>query len=112
MMAFTIKQSAASAKMNQLQPEIQKIQAKYPNANTNQYDKQRMAQEMQKLYKKHKINPLSSILTMIVQFPVFICVWGAMQGNAYLSSGALFNVLRFSDSTTAFEVSSVTEFGT
>ena len=98
MMAFTIKQSAASAKMNQLQPEIQKIQAKYPNANTNQYDKQRMAQEMQKLYKKHKINPLSSILTMIVQFPVFICVWGAMQGNAYLSSGALFNVLRFSDS--------------
>ena len=96
MMVFTIKQSAASAKMNQLQPEIQKIQAKYPNANTNQYDKQRMAQEMQKLYKKNKINPLSSILVMIVQFPVFICVWGAMQGNAYLSSGALFGVLRFS----------------
>ena len=98
MMVFTIKQSSASAKMTQLQPEIQKIQAKYPNANTNQYDKQRMAQEMQKLYKKHKINPLSSLLVMIVQFPVFICVWGAMQGNAFLSSGALFNVLRFSDS--------------
>ena len=98
MMVFTIKQSSASAKMNQLQPEIQKIQAKYPNANTNQYDKQRMAQEMQKLYKKHKINPLSSLLVMIVQFPVFICVWGAMQGNAYLSSGALFNVLRFTES--------------
>ena len=98
MMVFTIKQSSASAKMTQLQPEIQKIQAKYPNANSNQYDKQRMAQEMQKLYKKHKINPLSSLLVMIVQFPVFICVWGAMQGNAFLSSGALFNVLRFSDS--------------
>ncbi len=98
MMVLTIKQSSASAKMNELQPEIQKIQAKYPNANTNQYDKQRMAQDMQKLYKKNKINPLSSLLVMIVQFPVFICVWGAMQGNAYLSSGALFNVLRFSDS--------------
>ena len=98
MMVFTIKQSSASAKMNELQPEIQKIQAKYPNSNTNQYDKQRMAQDMQKLYKKHHINPLSSLLVMIVQFPVFICVWGAMQGNAYLSSGALFNVLRFSDS--------------
>ena len=61
MMVFTIKQSSASAKMNELQPEIQKIQAKYPNANTNQYDKQRMAQDMQKLYKKNKINPLSSI---------------------------------------------------
>ena len=98
MMVTTIKQTSASAKMNELQPEIQKIQAKYPNSNTNQYEKQRMAQEMQLLYKKHKINPLSSLLIMIVQFPVFICVWGAMQGNAYLSSGALFNVLRFSDS--------------
>ena len=98
LLAFTFKSNVAMQKMQEIQPEIQKIQAKYPNANTNQYDKQRMAQDMQKLYKKNKINPLSSILVMIVQFPVFICVWGAMQGNAYLSSGALFNVLRFSDS--------------
>ena len=97
MMVFTIKQSASTAKMNELQPEIQKIQAKYPNSNTDQNQKQRMASEMQKLYKKHKINPLSSILVMIVQFPVFICVWGAMQGSAYLSSGE-FLKLRLSDS--------------
>ena len=103
MMVFTIKQSSSSAKMTELQPEISKIQAKYPNANTNQYDKQRMAAEMQKLYKKNKINPLSSILVMIVQFPVFICVWGALQGSAYLSSGTVLN-LRLSDSigTTMF----------
>ena len=103
MLVFTVKQTASSAKMNELQPEIQKIQAKYPHANENQNEKQRMAAEMQKLYKKHKINPLSSILTMIVQFPVFICVWGAMQGSAYLSSGTIWN-LRLSDSigTTMF----------
>ncbi len=103
MMIFTIKQTASSAKMNELQPEIQKIQAKYPNANTNQYDKQRMAAEMQKLYKKHKINPFMAIITMIVQFPIFICVWGALQGSAYLSSGTIWN-LRLSDSigTTMF----------
>ena len=97
MLIFTIKQSASTAKMNELQPEIQKIQAKYPNSNTDNNQKQRMAAEMQKLYKKHKINPLSSILVMIVQFPIFICVWGAMQGSAYLSSGQFFG-LRFSDS--------------
>ena len=89
MLAVTIKQTSANAKMQALQPEITKIQNKYPNSNTNNYEKQLMAQEMNKLYKKHKINPLSSLLVMIVQFPVFICVWGALQGCASLSSDSL-----------------------
>ena len=87
MLLATFKQTTSSNKMQELQPEIAKIQAKYPNSNTNQYEKQRLAMETQALYKKHKINPLTSILIMIVQFPVFICVWGAMQGSAVLSSG-------------------------
>ena len=87
MLAVTFKQTTASSKMQELQPEIAKIQAKYPNSNTNQYEKQRLAMETQALYKKHKINPLTSIIVMIVQFPIFICVWGAMQGSAQLSSG-------------------------
>ena len=89
MMAATIKQTAGNAKMTELQPEIAKIQAKYPNANTSQVEKQRMAEEMNRLYKKNKINPFSSILVMIVQFPVFICVWGALSGSAVLSSGTV-----------------------
>lgn len=97
MLIFTFKQTAATAKMNELQPEISKIQAKYPNANTSTSEKQRMSMEMQKLYKKNGINPLSSILVLIIQFPVFICVWGALQGSAALSSGSLLG-LRLSDS--------------
>ena len=97
MLLVTFKQTASSAKMQALQPEIAKIQNKYPNANKNNYEKQQMAMEMNKLYKKNKINPLGSLLMMIVQFPVFICVWGALQGCASLSSDSLFN-LHFSDS--------------
>ena len=97
MLVVTIKQTTGNAKMQALQPEIAKIQNKYPNANTNNYEKQQMAAEMQKLYKKNKINPLSTLLVMIVQFPVFICVWGAFQGSASLSSDSLFN-LHLSDS--------------
>ena len=97
MLLVTIKQTTGNAKMQALQPEIAKIQNKYPNANTNTYEKQQMAQEMNKLYKKNKINPLSTLLVMIVQFPVFICVWGALQGSASLSSDALLN-LHLSDS--------------
>ena len=89
MLAATFKQTTTTSRMQELQPEIAKIQAKYPNSNTNQYEKQRLAQETQALYKKHKINPFTSIIVMIVQFPVFICVWGAMQGSAILSSGAV-----------------------
>jgi len=87
MVLATFKSTNANAKMTNLQPEITKIQNKYPNANTNTYEKQRMAEEMQKLYKKNKINPFSSILVLIIQFPVFICVWGALSGSAALTTG-------------------------
>ena len=90
--AFGLKQSQNTAKMTTLQPEIQKIQGKYPNANTNQYEKQRMAEEMSRLYKKHKINPLITFLGMFIQFPIFICVWGGLQGAACLSSDAFFGL--------------------
>lgn len=97
MLVATFKQTTATSKMQNLQPEIAKIQAKYPNSNTNQYEKQRLAEETMKLYKKHKINPFGSIIMMFIQFPVFICVWGALQGSAYLSSDAVLG-LNLSDS--------------
>ena len=92
MMLATIKQTAGNAKMTELQPEIAKIQNKYPNANTSQVEKQRMAEEMNRLYKKNKINPFSAIIVMIFQFPIFICVWGALSGSAVLSSGTVFGL--------------------
>lgn len=88
MMAATIKQTAGNAKMTELQPQVTKIQNKYPNANSNQYEKQRMAQEINDLYKKNKINPLSTLLVLIIQFPVFICVWGALSGSSILTNGS------------------------
>ncbi len=97
MLLVTFKQTSSNAKMQAIQPEITKIQNKYPNANKNTYEKQQMAAEMNKLYKKNKINPLGSLLVMIVQFPVFICVWGALQGCASLSTDAFLN-LHLSDS--------------
>ena len=100
MMILTIKQTTSNARMNEVQPELAKIQAKYPNSNTNRSEQQAMAAEMQALYKKHNIHPFLSILTMIVQFPVFICVWGAMNGSAVLSSDAFLG-LRLSESVSS-----------
>jgi YidC/Oxa1 family membrane protein insertase len=88
MILVTFKSTIASQKMTLLQPEIAKLQNKYPNSNTNQYERQRLAQEQWAIYKKHGVNPFNQILIALVQFPVFIAVWGAMTGSAVLATGS------------------------
>lgn len=89
LMLATIKSTINQQKMTALQPEIAKIQQKYPDSKTNRAQQARLAQEQQELYKKHKINPLSSLLVMFIQFPIFIGVWNGLSGSAVLSSGQL-----------------------
>ncbi len=95
-LALTFKSTMDQQKTQALQPQMAKLQAKYPNSNTNKAEAQRLSQEQMALYKRNKVNPLSVFLAMIVQFPVFIAVWGALQGSAVLSSGEVLN-LRLSD---------------
>ncbi len=85
----SFKQTMAQQKTNLIQPELRRIQEKYPNANTNQYEKAQLAQEQMALYKKYGINPFGMIIVLIVQFPVFIAVWGAMSGTAILADGEI-----------------------
>lgn len=88
-MLITLPSTISQQKMTFLQPELAKLQQKYPNANNNQYEKQRLAQAQMALYKKNKVHPFMSILVMIVQFPLFIAVWNAMTGSASLSSDSV-----------------------
>lgn len=106
LMAATFKSTLDQQKMQNLQPQLAKLQEKYPNSNTNQADKARLSQEQMALYRRNKINPLSQFLVLIIQFPVFICVWSGLQGSAALSSGQMLN-LRLSDTIreTLFNVS-------
>ena len=83
-------------KMQALQPELQKLQAKYPNSNTNQAEKQRLSQEQMALYRRHGIKPFRQLIVMVFQFPIFICVWAGLQGSAALSTGEFLN-MRLSD---------------
>ena len=92
LLLLTFRQTMSQQRMTQLQPELAKLQAKYPNANTNQYEKNMMAQEQMALYKKYKINPFGMFIVMIFQFPIFIAVWGAMSGSAILRTGHIFGL--------------------
>lgn len=70
---LTHKSTVGMKKMQEIQPLMKEIQAKYKD------NPQRMQQETWALYKEKKVNPMSSCLPMLIQIPVFI---------------ALFNVLR------------------
>lgn len=61
-----IHQIRSMRKMQAFAPEMKKIQKKYAN------DRQRQAQEMQKLQREHGVNPLGGCLPMLLQIPVFI----------------------------------------
>ncbi|GLZ37387.1 membrane protein insertase YidC [Actinokineospora sp. NBRC 105648] len=61
-----VKQVRSMRKMQEFAPEIKKLQKKYAN------DKQKQAQEMQKLQSEHGVSPLGGCLPMLLQIPVFI----------------------------------------
>lgn len=52
--------------MNYLNPELQKIQEKYKN------EKEILAKETMFLYQKYKVNPIMSIVVLLVQLPFLI----------------------------------------
>ncbi len=56
-------------KLQKIQPMMNEIRQKYKN------DPQRMQKEMMELYKKHKVNPMSGCLPMLVQIPVFFALY-------------------------------------
>ena len=76
--AFTFKSSVAMQKMQEIQPELAKIQAKY-EGRTDEVSQQRMAMEMQQLYKKYDVNPFGSLLTTFIQFPLLIGMYNAIR---------------------------------
>lgn len=75
------KTNDMSAKMNDLQPEIQKIQEKY--AGRDDPDSKRMMQmEQAQLYKKNKVG-FGGCLLPILQLPIFMAVFRAISRLPY-----------------------------
>ncbi len=69
MFPFTKKQSLGTLKMQEIQPKIQAIQAKYKD------NQQKLQQEMAKIYKNNGYNPMSGCLPMLVQFLILFAMY-------------------------------------
>ena len=63
------KSYKSMSKMKLLQPEMVKLRERCGD------DKMKMQQEMMGLYKKHKVNPASGCLPIVIQIPVFFALY-------------------------------------
>ncbi|MFA6829953.1 MAG: YidC/Oxa1 family membrane protein insertase [Bacilli bacterium] len=88
----TVIQSKTQIKQQRIQPQLNALQAKYPNSNTDKDQRQQMSMEQAAIMKKNKVHPLLPMLFLIIQFPLFICVWSALQGSASLASGSWYGL--------------------
>jgi YidC/Oxa1 family membrane protein insertase len=70
---LTYSSTKSMAKMQELQPKIKALRAKYKKAKQDIGQRREMNEEMMRLYKEHGINPAGGCLPILIQIPVF---WG------------------------------------
>ena len=72
------KQALAAKKMQELQPLLKELQGKYKD------DKERQAKEQFALYKRHGVNPVAGCLPALIQLPIFVGLWQALNTSVPL----------------------------
>lgn len=80
---LTKKGSFATARMQELQPQIQELQTKYKG------NQEKLNQEMAELYKREHYNPMSGCLPMLIQLPLFFAMYNLFN-NHFELRGASF----------------------
>jgi len=69
MYPLTKVQYESMAKMRNLKPKIDELQARYKD------DRSKMGPAMMELYRKEKVNPMGGCLPMLVQMPIFLALY-------------------------------------
>jgi YidC/Oxa1 family membrane protein insertase len=71
-----VKQIKSQRALTALQPQMKEIQKRYKD------DRQKQSEEMMKLYKEHKTNPLASCFPILAQAPIFFALFTVLNGIA------------------------------
>jgi YidC/Oxa1 family membrane protein insertase len=71
LLMFPLTQASfkSMAKMRKVQPRLKELQERFAD------DRPRFNQEMMALYKKEQVNPLGGCLPLLLQIPVFMCLY-------------------------------------
>ncbi len=78
------KQMQSMSKMQQLQPEINRLREKYKS------DPKRLNEETMRMYKEHNVNPLGGCLPVLVQIPVFFALYQVLLNSIELRHAPFF----------------------
>jgi len=82
---LAIKSTRSMIRMQRLQPEMKKLQAKYKD------DREALNREMMAFYKANNVNPFSSCLPLLLQMPVFIVLYRVLHGLTQTGSDGTFD---------------------
>jgi YidC/Oxa1 family membrane protein insertase len=66
---LVMRQLKSTKAMQEMQPKVQELQKKYGK------NKQKLQQEMMKVYKEAGVNPIGCMWPMLVQFPIWIALY-------------------------------------
>lgn len=69
MLPLTLRQIRSSKAMSTLQPKLQEIQKKFGK------DRQKLQQEIAKLYKEAGVSPMGCLWPMLIQLPIWIALY-------------------------------------
>jgi YidC/Oxa1 family membrane protein insertase len=81
-----VRQIKASRAMQMIAPELKAVQAKY-KGKKDQASREAMSRETMELYAKHRTNPFSSCMPMLIQAPIFFALFRVL--NQKLKTGGI-----------------------
>jgi len=75
---LTLRQMRSMERLRRVQPRMKEIQEKFKD------DRQKQSEELMKLYRQEKVNPLGGCFPMLLQLPVFVGLFYALQSSMEL----------------------------
>lgn len=84
LLPLTVQQTKAQIDLQRIQPKVKELQKKYKD------DREKLNQELIKLYSEHKVNPFGGCLPLLIQLPIFFALFKTlntfkpMQKEAFL----------------------------
>ena len=87
LMPLYSKSNKSMAVMQEIQPEMQKIQKKYENKK-DQASQAKMQTEMMDLYKKYNYNPMMGCILPFLQMPIFLAFYQAISRHPLIKDAA------------------------
>jgi YidC/Oxa1 family membrane protein insertase len=94
---LAIKSTRSMIRMQRLQPEMKKLQAKHKD------DREALNREMMAFYKANNVNPFSSCLPLLLQMPVFIVLYRVLHGLTQMGSDGTFDPKYLSHSSNLYQ---------